>query len=153
MAFVDGLTQAEAEELKDAFFLFDKNGDKKISKEELGPVLRSLGQNPTQADIDAMMAEADTDNSGYLSYDEYVNVISKHMTPLDEVKVGLRQAFLVFDRDKSGYMNLTELQEVLCSIGDHMELNEVAMVLKAVDVNGDGKVDVEEFIDFLCDKV
>ena len=48
--------------MREAFSLFDKNGDEKISKEELGPVLRALGRNPTQADLDRMMAEADVDS-------------------------------------------------------------------------------------------
>ncbi|KAL8610660.1 hypothetical protein ACOMHN_047229 [Nucella lapillus] len=152
-AEIDGLTQAEANELMEAFSMFDKNGDGRIEKAELGPVLRALGRNPSQKEIDDMMAEADTDKSGYLSYEEYEQVIKKHMTPLDDVKLGLRQAFLVFNRDKSGYMNLMELQEVLCNIGEPLSVSEAAMVLKAVDVNNDGKVDVEEFIQFLCDKI
>ncbi|XP_076456528.1 neo-calmodulin-like [Babylonia areolata] len=153
MAEIDGLTQAEADELRDAFSMFDKNGDGKIGREELGAVLRALGRNPTKKEVDTMMSEADTDQSGYLSYEEYEEVIKKHMTPLYDVKLGLRQAFLVFDRDKSGYMNLSELQEVLCNIGEPLTLREAATVLEAVDVNQDGKVDVEEFVNFLCDKV
>lgn len=152
-AFVDGLTQREAEELKEAFSLFDKNGDQSISREELGAVLRALGRNPTQKEVEDMMREADTDKSGNLNYDEYVQVIAKHMTPLDEVKIGLRQAFSVFDRDKKGWLDLKQLQDVLCSLGEPLSLHEAALVLKAVDVNNDGKVDVEEFVNFLCDKV
>ena len=53
------------------------------------------------------------------------------------------QAFLVFDQDKSGYLNLLELQKVLCSIGEALTTRETAIVLKAVDTNQDGKVDVE----------
>ncbi|XP_076438153.1 neo-calmodulin-like isoform X2 [Babylonia areolata] len=152
-AFVDGLTKADAEELKDAFGLFDKDGDGRISKEELGPVLRILGRHPTQADLDSMMKEADTDNSGFLSFEEYAQVIAKHLTPLDEVKIGLRQAFQVFDKDKSGYLNLEELQDVLCSVGDVLSAREAETVLHAVDLNNDKRVDVEEFVEFLCDKV
>ena len=53
------------------------------------------------------------------------------------------QAFLTFDHDKNGYLNLLELQKVLCSIGEALSTREAAIVLKAVDTNNDGKVDVE----------
>ena len=48
-------------EMKDAFDLFDKNGDQKISVSELGMVLRSLGQNPTDKEVEEIMKKADKD--------------------------------------------------------------------------------------------
>lgn len=36
-------------EFKEAFSLFDKDGDGTITTKELGTVMRSLGQNPTEA--------------------------------------------------------------------------------------------------------
>ena len=47
--------------MKDAFDLFDQNGDKKISIAELGMVLRALGQNPTDKEIEEVMKKADKD--------------------------------------------------------------------------------------------
>ena len=38
-------------EFKEAFSLFDKDGDGTISINELGTVLRSLGQNPTEQEL------------------------------------------------------------------------------------------------------
>ena len=48
-------------EFKEAFSLFDKNGDGNISSKELGIVMRSLGQNPTEADLQDMINEVDFD--------------------------------------------------------------------------------------------
>jgi hypothetical protein len=48
-------------EFKEAFSLFDKNGDGSISSKELGIVMRSLGQNPTDAELHDMINEVDVD--------------------------------------------------------------------------------------------
>ena len=49
------------EEYKEAFSLFDKNGDGYISSKELGIVMRSLGQNPSEAELQDMINEVDFD--------------------------------------------------------------------------------------------
>jgi len=48
-------------EFKEAFSLFDKNGDGLISSNELGIVMRSLGQNPTDAELHDMINDVDID--------------------------------------------------------------------------------------------
>ena len=48
-------------EYKEAFSLFDKNGDGVITSKELGTVMRTLGQNPTEAEIRDMINEVDAD--------------------------------------------------------------------------------------------
>lgn len=60
------LTQEERDEFAEAFALFDKDGDGTITIKELGTVLRSLGQNPTEAEVRGMIEEVDTDGDGKL---------------------------------------------------------------------------------------
>ena len=43
------------------FELFDQNGDTTITIAELGTCMRALGQNPTQAELAAIIAEIDAD--------------------------------------------------------------------------------------------
>ena len=48
-------------EFREAFSLFDKDGDGTISSKELGTVMRSLGQNPTEVELQDMINEVDAD--------------------------------------------------------------------------------------------
>jgi calmodulin len=52
------------EEIRNAFRLFDKDGDGFITPAELKTVLGRLGENLTDEDVTAMIAEADTDGDG-----------------------------------------------------------------------------------------
>lgn len=68
-------------EFKEAFSLFDKDGDGTITTKELGTVMRSLGQNPTEAELQDMINEVDADGevAPSLSLNINANLISKGM--------------------------------------------------------------------------
>uniref|UniRef100_A0A8C6QKP7 EF-hand domain-containing protein n=1 Tax=Nannospalax galili TaxID=1026970 RepID=A0A8C6QKP7_NANGA len=59
----DQLTEEQIEEFKVAFSIFDKDGDGTITTKELGIVLKSLGQNPTEAELQDMIDEVDWDRT------------------------------------------------------------------------------------------
>ena len=54
--FISSLT-----EFKEAFSLFDAKGNGSISQQDLGVVMRSLGQNPTEKEVATMIKEVDVD--------------------------------------------------------------------------------------------
>ena len=47
----DSLTEEQIAEFKEAFSLFDKDGDGTITTKELGTVMRLFRQNPTHAEL------------------------------------------------------------------------------------------------------
>lgn len=50
-------------EFREAFRLFDKDGDGSITKEELGSVMRSLGQFARVEELREMLLEIDVDGT------------------------------------------------------------------------------------------
>ena len=53
-------------EHRDAFSLFDKQGDGKVECGEIGDILRALGLNPTQAEIKKIIADIDPTGEFFL---------------------------------------------------------------------------------------
>ena len=55
--------------------MFDKDGNGKISKEELKLVMKNLGENLTDEEINEMIREADDDGDGHVDFDEFVKMM------------------------------------------------------------------------------
>ena len=119
------LPQETIEEFKEAFNLFDRNGDGNITTAELGTVMRSLGQNPTEADLADMINSIDTDGNGVISFIEFVRLMVTKARNTDSEEE-LREAFRVFDRNGDGYVNADELRHVHTHIGEKIDEDEVA---------------------------
>ena len=68
----------DAEQLKEEWKVFDRNCDGLISKEELRHVMANLGEDLTDAQLDQMIMDADTNGDGVISYDEFVRMMGGH---------------------------------------------------------------------------
>ena len=71
--------RGQKKEYTQAFEVFDKNKDGMFSRQELKTIMRSLGQNPTEDDIEEMLLNVDRDKDGQISYDEFMKIISQQI--------------------------------------------------------------------------
>ena len=153
-------------ELTEAFQFFDLNGDGKISKEELGSVVRSLGEKITDEGLDRLVKEVDADGDGYINLHEFIELNTRAMqlevvgssTTEDECcrrdagQEALVSAFNVFDLDKNGVISAEELHRVLVGFGDKkISLQDCRCMINVVDEDGDQMVNFREF-QFLMQK-
>ena len=63
------------EELREAFKVFDKDGNGFISAAELRHVMTNLGEKLSDAEVDEMIREADVDGDGQINYAEFVKMM------------------------------------------------------------------------------
>ncbi|XP_010511906.1 PREDICTED: calmodulin-like protein 11 [Camelina sativa] len=139
------LTHEQITEFKEAFCLFDKDGDGCITAAELATVIRSLDQNPTEQELQDMITEIDSDGNGTIEFSEFLNLMANQIQETD-VDEELKEAFKVFDKDQNGYISATELRHVMINLGEKLTDEEVDQMIKEADLDGDGQVNYDEFV-------
>lgn len=146
------ISKSQMKEFREAFRLFDKDGDGTITKEELGRVMRSLGQFARAEELSTMLQEIDIDGDGNVSFEEFVEIVSNigantaAPTDQDQEEQELRDAFRVFDKHNRGYITASDLRAVLQCLGEDLSEEEIEDMIKEVDVDGDGRIDFYEFV-------
>lgn len=140
----DKLTEEQVAEFREAFKIFDKDGDGKIDREELGTVMRALGQSPTQREIDDLVNEIDQNNDSVINFAEFLTMMARQVKEQD-VEAEIVEAFKVFDADGDGKISQAELIRVLTTIGEKLTEDEARQMLEAADTDSDGQIDIEEF--------
>ena len=83
----DQLQEEKVTECKEVFDLFDKDKDGSITTKELGDVMRALGANPTQAELQEMINEVDQDGSGKIEFKEFLELFARKMKVQTQKKI------------------------------------------------------------------
>lgn len=78
--------------------------------------MRSLGQNPTDAELRDMISEVDADGNGTVDFPEFLTMMARKLGEKDSDEE-LKAAFEVFDKDGSGTISAAELKQVMQSLG------------------------------------
>lgn len=72
---MESLYQARDAALMQAFKMFDRDGDGKISNAEFKAVMGSLVEKLQDSDAEKMIRDADQDNDGFISFDEFASLL------------------------------------------------------------------------------
>ncbi|KAL9657491.1 hypothetical protein ABK040_016757 [Willaertia magna] len=145
----DKLTDEQIQEYKEAFSLFDSDGDGAILAKELGTVMRALGLNPSQNELDEMIKSVDGkenggNGNGTIDFKEFLVLMQKKMND-NESEDEVVEAFKVFDRDNDGVISAAELRHILTSMGEKLNEEEAEDFIREADTQGDGQIKFAEF--------
>ena len=141
------ISKDEKEGLAKVFKTLDRNGDGRLSKDEVQEgYMAHYGKLISDDEVNKMFEAVDTDNSGYIDYTEFIvaAINEKQLTSHDKLKA----AFRMFDKDNSGMITPSEIRDVFAAESS-LPAEIIDTIIKAVDANGDGEISLEEFIELM----
>ncbi|XP_053382134.1 calmodulin-beta-like isoform X2 [Mercenaria mercenaria] len=143
-------------EIRELFRLFDTNNDRSISAQELGKAMRFLGMSPTQQEVSDAMRTLDVNGNGRIEFQEFYSFMQAEMSKVSDgdftnKEEVIRSAFRTFDKDGNGFIDAKELRIAMKKLGESLTDKELEDMMKQADVDGDGKINYEEFVKMWCE--
>lgn len=135
------LAQTADRDRRDAFAMFDRDGDGQLSRDEVFAVSARFDPQAKRADVDHQFAAADTNKDNFLSYGEFSDMLA------NEPPAGtLAIAFARFDRDANGLIDAAELRRGYAAMGETLSDAEARALIAEADRNADGLLSRDEFM-------
>ena len=130
-----GLSEEEIEEIKEAFSMFDTDGTGKIDPKELKAAMHSLGFEKKSPTVYEMICELE-ETGHEVDFEEFLNAIGQKLGNR-ETREGIDRIFDLFDDDKTGTINLSNIKRVAKELGETMGLDELKEMLTRAASNGE----------------
>ena len=138
-------------EYKKAFDIYDKDKDEKINLTELENIMKSIGQKPSESELQDMINEIDIDGEGVITFDGFISLMEKKLRDAD-TEEELIESFKVFDKNGNGLISSENLRDVVVSLGMKFSQEEIEEMIREADNDGDGFINYEEFVNCVLNK-
>ena len=144
-----------------AFELFDKNNDGRISAEEFTSALEKMKiTNISRADIEVLMNSMEVDENGMIRYKSFVRrlrrsgvriktaeeqIIFAISETIRKNNLSIEDAFRMFDKDGNGYIEKKELIDVFRKLRSGYSDQELDQVFKYLYPGNETQIDYRKF--------
>lgn len=140
----------ELRQINAAFRVLDSNCNGSISTNELASGMLRLGMSNEVAQ--ALAGVLDVDCNGQIEYSEFLAGLVEQCSPL--FRDALWSIFCRYDKDCSGYLGRSDLQQMLEEVGLEVggpacSEEEVRRLLNLMDTDRDGQLSYHEFCAYL----
>jgi Ca2+-binding EF-hand superfamily protein len=135
-------------EIKEFFDNFDKDNDGIITLKELTSIMRALGLNPTELDIQEIIKKYGKSDNGKIEFNDYLDLIQqKFKEPESEDQ--LIQALKLSNKEGGG-IPVIEIEHILSNIGEKLSREEIAEIIKDIEI--EGMVTYDDFVKYMLSK-
>lgn len=132
---------------KKCFQEIDKNGDGRITKDELfEEYSKRMSKEEAEKISYEIVNRLDQDEDGNIDYTEFLAscIERQKQISLDNLEI----AFNMFDIDRSGTITINEIKMIL-NDGENQDDAIYQEILNEADSNGDGVIDLKEFLSLM----
>lgn len=139
-------TKDEKRELMEVFKALDTNQDGQLSRYELIQGLKKMDNFISEEEVDLLMDQIHYNNDKTINYTKFVAAAIDKKKLLSDERINT--CFRIFDKDHSGKISTNELKEIFQgkNIVDEKVWRDL---VKEVDQNGDGEIELSEFKEIL----
>ena len=143
------MTSETLDEMREFFDLFVEKHIPKIHNSDIVKVMNTLGEFPKPERLAEMIKEIDYNGDGMVDFDEFTCLMIKQMRDVEESEEELVQVFQCFDKDDDGFINASDLLQMMRELGNDMSVEEAENMIYLFDSSGDAQISFPEFIQLM----
>ena len=148
------VSSSEGDDIKEAFELFDSNGDGRINAREIRSAMQSIGydeKNPTVYEVMTELDNPRNKNSGGATFNDFCQTVN-YRVPEKETTEDLRKVFNLFlDDPNSSTTSLESIKRVADELGENIEEIELNAMLNKASKSG-ARLTFDDFVAILTGK-
>ncbi|XP_052259545.1 uncharacterized protein LOC127863897 [Dreissena polymorpha] len=137
------LSEDQKEYLRNIFVNSGATQTGNLTAKDLRKGMQILGLNPTMAEVKDLMKKYKV-TARKIQYDDFEKIVLAELLANTEDDFDILEAFRIFDRDGSGYLDREELRYCLTMLGEKLSDKEVDELFDMLDINKDGRLDLME---------
>ena len=137
-------SEEQLAEFKEAFGVFDKDGDGRINPQEMCALLNATGFNTSQSDVSDYCAKIDQTGENLFDHEEYLKVAEYFNKSLNTAEI-INACVRVFFGGNI-QMSVDELKNILTTLGNPLTPDEIKHLMFNVNPDGDDTISIEKFV-------
>ena len=139
--------QEERRNLMSSIFdLYDIEKTGYLEIEDALKMLTAIGRKLEPEDENEFLTFADPRKEGRVSKQNFLDGVESMYTIPDDYIPEIREAFNFFDRDNDGKISCKEFKNLLVKLSKEYQDKDVDELFKVVDLDLDGYINIDEFI-------
>ena len=127
---------------RNSFDMFDKDGDGFISQEEFAVVLKNIGIEADEEEVQNMIWTVS--HNEQIDFDAFVKIM-RNESPSGDTEENVIRCMKALDYDNSGKINAYELKHIMLHLSKELKEGVINEMLKEVDKDANGMFDYERF--------
>ena len=131
---ITSLSEETKADYMDAFNMFDTNHDGTINSQKIGELMRKLGKNPTESQLNQIIGNIAKNGSKQIGFDDFVELMEQK------------------NKENNGLISNEELFHIIRTFGETLTDEEIREIITEADVDGDGYINYEEFVRMMTTK-
>ena len=132
--------------MREVLDLYDPDNEGFVKSRDIAKILRAMGRTLEDDDEQNFLQAADPDSTGRISKDNFLETVEAMFSLAKEDVNELLDAFKVFDLKNTGKISVKNFKKVLTDIGQEFSEEEVEDILRYIDIDRDGNINIKDFI-------